>query len=304
MNPCSRSSPEASRFTAVDTVSSPANSAADVDVHPAMMDDMDKVEVVVAHGERATVRVGDVLLKIDSDQTRTDVEVEAMAMVPVPTPEILCCRPPVHALAAQRGTALGRLGKPSPGRCATRRWRHGPVGASTSSHRGSTASATGSSPTTSFRPTWSRATVGSPRLHSGRGHRCSLTATCRSLTSSSTVTRSPASSTSPRRVRATHCSTSPSSRSDTRSTLATSSPATAPSSTATSSARGGRCEAGWRSAGWPSTASAHLRRCPRSLCSDPGRETVRAHCGEERRLPSENGSVNRVVRGVFVAVVI
>ncbi len=37
--------------------------------------------------------------------------------------------------------------------------------------------------------------------------------------------------------------TSPSSRSDTRSTLATSSPATAPTSTATSSAHGGRCDA-------------------------------------------------------------
>jgi hypothetical protein len=37
-----------------------------------------EVEVVVAHNERATLRVGDMLLKIDTDQTRTDVEVEAM----------------------------------------------------------------------------------------------------------------------------------------------------------------------------------------------------------------------------------
>jgi hypothetical protein len=39
-----------------------------------------EVEVVLAHTERATLRVGDVFLKIDSDQTRTDVEVAAMAM--------------------------------------------------------------------------------------------------------------------------------------------------------------------------------------------------------------------------------
>jgi hypothetical protein len=48
---------------------------------------VEEVEVVVAHNERATLRVGDVFLKIDADQTRTDVEVEAMAMAPVPTAE-------------------------------------------------------------------------------------------------------------------------------------------------------------------------------------------------------------------------
>jgi hypothetical protein len=58
-------------------------------VIPAIMADVEKVEVVVAHNERATLRVGDVFLKIDADQTRTDVEVEAMAMAPVPTPEVL-----------------------------------------------------------------------------------------------------------------------------------------------------------------------------------------------------------------------
>ena len=41
---------------------------------------VEEVEVVVAHSERATLRVGDVFLKIDADQTRTDVEVAAMAM--------------------------------------------------------------------------------------------------------------------------------------------------------------------------------------------------------------------------------
>ena len=74
---------------------------------------VDEVQVVVAHGERATLRVGDVFLKIDADQARTDVEVEAMAMAPIPTPEVLWRKPPVLALAALPGTALGRLGEPS-----------------------------------------------------------------------------------------------------------------------------------------------------------------------------------------------
>ena len=76
-------------------------------------DDVVEVEVVVAHNERATLRVGDVFLKIDSDQSRTDIEVAAMAMVPVPTPKVLWRKPPVLALAALPGTALGHLGKPS-----------------------------------------------------------------------------------------------------------------------------------------------------------------------------------------------
>ena len=42
---------------------------------PAITADVAEVEVVVAHSERATLRVGDVFLKIDADQTRTDVEV-------------------------------------------------------------------------------------------------------------------------------------------------------------------------------------------------------------------------------------
>jgi aminoglycoside phosphotransferase (APT) family kinase protein len=81
--------------------------------HPATLADMGEVEVVVAHSERATVRVDDVFLKIDSDQTLTDVEVEAMALAPIPTPEILWRKPPVLALAALPGRALGRLGEPS-----------------------------------------------------------------------------------------------------------------------------------------------------------------------------------------------
>lgn len=74
---------------------------------------MDEVEVVVAHHECATLRVGEVFLKIDADQTRTDVEVEAMTMAPVPTPEVLWRKPPVLALAAVPGSPLSRLGEPS-----------------------------------------------------------------------------------------------------------------------------------------------------------------------------------------------
>ena len=73
----------------------------------------EKVEVVVAHDERATLRVGDVFVKIDADQTRTDVEVEAMAIAPVPTPVVLWQRPPVLALAALPGVTLGHLGERS-----------------------------------------------------------------------------------------------------------------------------------------------------------------------------------------------
>ncbi|MBO2460503.1 phosphotransferase family protein [Actinomadura violacea] len=74
---------------------------------------MDEVQVVVAHSERATLRVGDVFLKVDADQARLDVEVEAMALAPVPTPEVLWRKPPALAIAAVPGTALGLLGEPS-----------------------------------------------------------------------------------------------------------------------------------------------------------------------------------------------
>jgi hypothetical protein len=64
------------------------------------MANVEEVEVVVVPNERATLRVGDVFLKIDADQARTDVEVEAMARAPLPTPEILWRKPPVLALAS------------------------------------------------------------------------------------------------------------------------------------------------------------------------------------------------------------
>src|SRR3954464_8670326 len=78
----------------------------------AMMADVEGIEVVTAHRDRATMRVGDVFLKVDVDQARTDVEIEAMAAAPVPTPEILWRQPPVLALAALPGRALGRLDEP------------------------------------------------------------------------------------------------------------------------------------------------------------------------------------------------
>ncbi len=77
------------------------------------MADVEEVEVVVAHHERATLRVGEVFLKVDADQSSTDVEVEAMTLAPIPTPEVLWRKPPVLALAALPGKAIGRLGEPS-----------------------------------------------------------------------------------------------------------------------------------------------------------------------------------------------
>ncbi|MFE6775504.1 phosphotransferase family protein [Streptomyces sp. NPDC057702] len=79
---------------------------------------MDEVTVVVAHSERATLRVGDVFLKVDADQARVDAEVEAMSRAPVPTPRVLWREPPVLALAALPGTTLGRLGGDSTGSAA------------------------------------------------------------------------------------------------------------------------------------------------------------------------------------------
>ncbi|MFB6718678.1 phosphotransferase family protein [Kribbella sp. NPDC056345] len=75
---------------------------------------MDEVQIVVAHSERATLRVGDVFLKVDSNRANLEVEVAAMGLAPVPTPKVLWHNPPALALAAVPGTALGVLGKPSP----------------------------------------------------------------------------------------------------------------------------------------------------------------------------------------------
>ncbi|MEV6414054.1 phosphotransferase [Kribbella sp. NPDC051718] len=74
---------------------------------------MDEVQVVVAHSERVTLRVGEVFLKIDSNQANIDVEVEAVTLAPVPTPQILWQKPSVLAIAEVPGKALGVLGEPS-----------------------------------------------------------------------------------------------------------------------------------------------------------------------------------------------
>ena len=58
------------------------DTSGDVGGHPAIMADVEEVEVIVAHRERATLRVGDVFLKIDAYQARTDVEVVAEELGP------------------------------------------------------------------------------------------------------------------------------------------------------------------------------------------------------------------------------
>jgi aminoglycoside phosphotransferase (APT) family kinase protein len=80
-----------------------------------------QVEVVLANNDRVTLRVGVMFLKIDADQTRTDVEVEAMAIAPVPTPEVVWREPPVLALAAVAGRALGR-NNPGPSTESSAAW--------------------------------------------------------------------------------------------------------------------------------------------------------------------------------------
>ncbi len=86
-----------------------------------MMGGVDEVEVVIAHRERATLRVGDVFLKVDGDPANAGVEVEAMRLAPVPTAEILWREPPVLALARVSGTPIAELGRPATS--SSRAWR-------------------------------------------------------------------------------------------------------------------------------------------------------------------------------------
>jgi hypothetical protein len=103
-------------------------------VIPAMMASVQEVEVVVAHSEPVTLRVGDMFLEIDADQRRTNVEAEAMA------PQILWRKLPVLAPAALPGrhwvTSASHLPRrrrrgprrvPPCGCCTTRRCHHGPA---------------------------------------------------------------------------------------------------------------------------------------------------------------------------------
>ena len=115
-----------------------------------------------------------------------------MALAPIPTPHVLWRKPPVLALAAPPGTALGRLGEPSTASsagwavagAAARMLHKAPLppwpGRSLdeiASHLDGECKWHERCPCP---PTWSRATAGSPRLRSGHGHLCSRTATCRS----------------------------------------------------------------------------------------------------------------------------
>ena len=120
---------------------------------------MDRVEVVVAHQERATLRVGDVFLKIDADDTRADTEVEAMQRRRSRPRQSCggrgpCSRsPPSQGRPSAASASLrprrrrhGPRRVPSYGRCTTRRCRHGPVEAWTRGRRTWTASARGCCP--------------------------------------------------------------------------------------------------------------------------------------------------------------
>jgi hypothetical protein len=48
-----------------------------------MIDDMREIEVVFARSGRVTVRIGDMFLKIDTDQARIDREIGFMARAPM-----------------------------------------------------------------------------------------------------------------------------------------------------------------------------------------------------------------------------
>ncbi|HWC22478.1 MAG TPA: aminoglycoside phosphotransferase family protein [Flexivirga sp.] len=74
---------------------------------------MDEIEVVVAHSERTTLRVGGTFLKVDADPARIQREAHAMTLAPIPTAEILWQRPSVLALKTLSGGPLGLLGEPS-----------------------------------------------------------------------------------------------------------------------------------------------------------------------------------------------
>ena len=127
-----------------------------------------------------------------------------MALAPVPTPEVLWQRPPVLALAALRGAALGRLGEPSTSSpaasaaagAAVRTLHDAPLPpwpvldadqlASRLDAECARLVATACSP-----PTWlSQPSIAEAALRPWTPASC--TATCRSSTCSSTVTRSPA----------------------------------------------------------------------------------------------------------------
>ena len=255
------------------------DTSGDVDGHPAMTADVEEVEVVVAHQARITLRVGDVFVKLDADRSRLDVEVEAMTMPPVPTPEILWRKPHELALAALPGTALGRLGQPSPSSpaawaaagAAVRTLHDAPLPPWRSRKLDGLASQLDSE------CEWFVANEVLPAdvvTHNRRLAEGALRPStpvfmhgdlqvCHIFVDGDEVTGI--------------LDWSEGGQGDalwdlavltmgTPSTSATSSPATAPTSTSTWSAGGGRCVACWRPAGWSSTATVRPRSIPRSPC--------------------------------------
>src|SRR3954447_6024727 len=115
-------------------------------------------------------------------------------MAPIQTPEVLWRKPPVLALGALSGTALGRLGEPSTASPAAWAATGAVVRMLHDAHlppwpRRSLEEVASQLDgecewlvLNSVLPTWLRATTGLPRLHCGHGHRCSRTPTCRSPT--------------------------------------------------------------------------------------------------------------------------
>jgi aminoglycoside phosphotransferase (APT) family kinase protein len=74
---------------------------------------VDGVEIVRAHHERVTVRVGDAFVKVNAEGWRTRREVEALGHVDVPAPTVLWEQPNVVALSAVGGIPLGVAGEES-----------------------------------------------------------------------------------------------------------------------------------------------------------------------------------------------
>jgi len=82
-------------------------------VHSDTLAIVDEIEIVVAHSERTTLRVGDVFLKVDAHPERIAREVAVMELAPIPTPRVLWQQPSVIALATLPGRPLGKLGDPT-----------------------------------------------------------------------------------------------------------------------------------------------------------------------------------------------
>jgi len=74
-------------------------------------------ELLIAHDERAVVRVGDVYIKADIDSDRLGREVAALRTATVPRPDVLWHRRAavsLLALSTVPGVPLAVLGAPSP----------------------------------------------------------------------------------------------------------------------------------------------------------------------------------------------